>query len=237
VFLAVVKRYLISSMAAAALLVTAAPASADYEELGVQPGALPAAACPENCEVLARVTGYQDRIDGWKNSYWPKERGRITAFTVGLGAPSSANIESFDDLFGESQARISILRLAKKKRRERRARLVAQSEVYDLSPYFGSSPTFALDQPLPVGRRHVVALTIPTWAPSFAVGLSRGNRWRAARDPEDCDNLEDPAVHEELRSVMQYKCSYRTARLVYSATFVPDPEPTAEEEAERRRNR
>jgi hypothetical protein len=223
----------IPAIAAALALVAAAPAGAAYREIGVPNGErLPAASCPEDCEVLARVTGYQVQVGEVKNPYQVNRPGKITAFTISLGKPSNANIRGFDDLFGESRARISILKLARTKRR---ARLVAQSEVFDLSPYFGSTPTFALDRPLNVDRRHVVALTIPTWAPAFSIGLPRDNAWRAPRDPGDCDDLENPATQQTVGSLRRYQCFYRTARLVYSATYVPDPKPTTEEQARNNR--
>jgi hypothetical protein len=221
----VVKRILRAIAAASALLVAASPAAAyKIRELGT-PGdsKLPAPGCPENCEVLAHVTGYQVQFASKKNPYQVNHTGKVVAFTIGLGKPSQKNITGFNRAFGQPQARLSILKLAKTKRR---ARLVAQSEVFNLTPYLGSTPTFALDRPLPMGPRHVAALTIPTWAPAFAIKQDRSNAWRAPRDPGDCDDLETPATHQTVGSLRRYACFYRTARLVYSVSFIRDPETT-----------
>jgi hypothetical protein len=220
----VVRRF-VPAIAAALTLVAAAPAGAAVRELGVPTGQrLPAASCPTDCQVLARVTGYQVQIGRAKNPYQITRKGTIVAFTIALGKPSQTDTTGFNNLFGaQSQARISILHLG---RRQRRATLTAQSPVYNLTPYFGSSPTFALAKPLKVRPRDVVALTIPSWAPTFAVGLGSDHAWRAPRDPDDCEDLETPATHQTLKSVRRYQCFYRTAQLLYSATFIPDPRPT-----------
>ena len=220
-----VKRF-IPAIAAVCLLTAVVPAVAYYREVGADYNGkgLPAPACPTKCEVLARVTGYQVQVGDKKNLYQLGRKGKITQFTIALGKPSKSNVKGFNDLFGQPQARISILKLARTKRR---ARLVSQSEVFNLAPYLGKRVTFPLDRPLAIdGPRHVVALTIPTWAPAFAIGQPRDNSWRAPRDPGDCDDLEQPATHQTVGSLRSYQCFYRTARLVYSATFVPAPKPT-----------
>jgi hypothetical protein len=93
--------------------------------------------------------------------------------------------------------------------------------------YLGSSPTFALGRPLVVRRGYIVALTVPTWAPAFAVGLPRSDWWRSSRRKNDCKNVSQMAAQQTLRSVKVYGCTYFTARVLYSATFVPDPQPTS----------
>ena len=220
----IVRRF-VPAIAAALTLLAAAPAGAAVRELGVPTGqALPAPACPANCEVLARVTGYQVQVGRARNPYQITRKGTIVAFTVRLGKPSATDTRGFQSLFGaQSQVRLSILHLG---RRQRQATLKAQSPVVNVNRYFGSSPTFALAKPIKVGPRDVVALTIPSWAPVFAVGLGADNAWRAPRNPNDCEDLETPATHQTLKSVRRYQCFYRTARPLYSATFIPDPRQT-----------
>ena len=46
----------------------------------------------------------------------------------------------------------------------------AQSDVFEVEHYFGSSPTFVLDEPLRV-KKDNIALTVPTWAPLLAADL------------------------------------------------------------------
>ena len=179
------------------MLVAASPAVASVRELGVPAGQkLPAAACPTNCQVLARVTGYQVQSGRLRNPFQISHYGKIVAFSIALGKPSKNDTSGFNSLFGrQSQARLSILRLG---RRQRQATLMSQSPVFNLNPYFGSTPTFALPRPLRVRPRYVVALTIPTWAPAFAVGLSTEHTWRAPRNPRKCDDLQTPATHQRV---------------------------------------
>jgi hypothetical protein len=130
----------------------------------------------------------------------------------------------FTDLYGATpKARLSVLRLTSK---GRRAKLVAQSGTFNLKPYLGSTPTFGLKKALPVTGRSVIALTVPTWAPAFTVKLGKSYSWRSSRSSTACNDVEQQAAHERLRTTRGYGCFYRTARIEYSADFVPDPKPT-----------
>ena len=122
-----------------------------------------------------------------------------------------------------AQVRLSVLKPARTKRRHR---LLAQSEVINVQNYFGSSPTFALDKPLIVPKRAVVAITSPTWVPMFATGQPNDTAWRFSR--ENCDDAAEAAAQQTLKSLRTYACFKRTARPVYSVTFIPDPKPTTE---------
>ena len=207
------------------MLAAAAPASAKIKEVGVDGAqALQTPACPTKCSALARVTGYQVQVGKAKNPYQINRKGKIVAFTIALGKPNARHMSFFQQRYGmKPQVRLSILRLG---RRNREATLTSQSEVFDLTNYLGSRPQFALDRPLRVGPRHVVALTVPTWAPAFATELPAENAWRAPRNPRDCEDLDTPVMHQTIGTVRPYRCFYRTARVLYSATFVPDPKPT-----------
>jgi hypothetical protein len=95
-----------------------------------------------------------------------------------------------------------------------------------LNPYFGSTPVFALDHPLTVLKGQVVALTIPTWAPMFALNLSPENTWRGSRLPEHCISREDVQGGHPQQGVGKtktYGCYYSEARLLYTATLVKKP--------------
>ena len=103
--------------------------------------------------------------------------------------------------------------------------------------YLGSTPTFALDSPIKVSKGHIVALTVPTWAPAFAVGLPRTNWWRSSRQ-EGQVRRRQPAGGPGDRSARSRRSAAHTsegARLLYTATYVPDPRPTDEPKNERRR--
>ena len=77
----------------------------------------------------------------------------------------------------------------------------------------------------------MIGITVPTWAPIFAVGLSERNAWLASRSKTKCsgvDNIQAGRPHQELKSLRTYGCTYTTARLAYWAYYVPN-EPPADE--------
>jgi hypothetical protein len=212
-------------LACLAALVVAAPAQAEVRELGVSAEApFVDPSCPTDCQAIGRVSGYPVQVGALKNPFLINEPGKVVAFTIRLGKPDASQISFFSNLFGgQPQARLSVLKVARSKHRHR---LQAQSEVVNLQNYLGSSPTFALDKPLPVDKRTVVALTVPTWVPAFAVSQPNDVAWRFSR--ENCDDAQEPAAQQTLKSLRTYACFKRTARPVYSVTFIPDPKPTTE---------
>lgn len=211
-----------SALALPAVLAFPAPAGARVTELGDDPSP-PKPSCPEECQAVARVSGYQTRQGTSANAYRVPVAGKIVAFTIGLGNPGEEQLRFFNRLFGRvPQARLSVLQ----RRRGMRHRLVVESETFELARFFGSSPTFALSRPLPVKAGSIVALTVPTWAPALAVGLGEGETWRASREASKCDDVRQRAAQERRGSVRTYRCVYKTARLLYTVSFVPDPQPT-----------
>jgi hypothetical protein len=208
----------------AAAVAMPAPAGAAVREIGlVQP--FPAASCPANCQVVGKVTGFQVQQGTAKDPFRSTGSGKLVAFTIRLGKPTAKQVKFFTRLFGgPPRARLSVLRPAKEKRRHR---LTGESEVFELAPYYGSTPTFALARPLTVQPGYIIALTVPTWAPAFAVGFGTDQAWRSSRDPGACNDVSQAAAQETLGSLRRYGCFYRTARLLYSATVVPTPIPTS----------
>jgi hypothetical protein len=216
-------RRIIPALAALIALAAAAPAGAAVKEIGDTP-AFPGASCPTNCQAIGQVTGYQVQTGSKKNPMQISKPGKIVAFTVALGKPNKQQTQFFNNLFGNTpQVRLSILSLG---HRKRQATLTAQSEVFNVAPYFGSTPTFALSKPLPVTNRSVVALTVPTWAPAFAVNLGNDQAWRSSRNSSKCDDVQQPSAQQTVKTTRSYSCFYRTARLLYSATYIPNPTPT-----------
>ena len=233
------KRYLI---AATVLLLLALPAGAQGKVIELGAGAEPPAAsnCPEDpCVAAYQVTAYQMRSGTLENPFVIRRPGFVVAFTVKLGELTPDQEAFFDDRFGsEPQVQLSILRKSTRKGHRRNHRLVRASEIFDVSPYLGSSPTFVLSKPLRVGKDFRVALSVPTWAPVLdTVDLARTSWWRSSRQKGECgkdDELSPPSVQEELKSIVSYDCNYRNSRLLYTATYVPDPRETNVKKKQRR---
>lgn len=226
-----VKRIL-PAIAALFVLAAAAPASATVTELGA-PSDSPfqAASCPDSCQAIGRVTGYQVQIGGHKNPFTTPAPGHIVAFTISLGQPNAQQTQFFTNLFGgQPQARLSVLKTLP---RGRQAELLAHSEVFNLAPYLGSTPSFFLRNPISVQAGRTIALTVPTWVPAFGVGLASDQAWRSSRPSSNC-NSQAASQQDKLKSVKAYQCFYRTARLLYSVTYVPNPTPAATPTKKRR---
>jgi hypothetical protein len=214
-------------VACAAVLAFAPGASARVVELGND--TTPAKSkCPDNpCEVIGRVTGYQGRSDQATNPFTVPRAGKIVAFTVTLAKLEQNQMSYFTNLYGGSPSvRLTILRKGKRKKSRLDHRVMSQSRTYSVEHFLGSTPSFALSQPLTVRRGYIVALTIPTWAPAFARDLSKSNWWRSSRRKKNCDNVTQRAAQQTIGNVSTYGCTYHTARLLYTATYVPDPQPT-----------
>src|SRR3954453_18592217 len=219
-------------IACALALALAGPAGASVQEVG-QPSdaAFPAASCPDNCQAIGGMTGFQVQIGAHKNPYVIAQPGKIVAFTVRVGKPNANQQQYFTNLFGgQPQARVTILQQIRSTHGHRVPRwtyqVVAQSEVFNLAPYLGSDPSFALSKPLSVKKGQTVAITVPTWAPAFGVGMGQDQAWRSSRSSRDCNGTAQSA-QQTVRSQHPYQCFYRTARLLYSVTLVPTATPTS----------
>jgi hypothetical protein len=205
--------------------------------------AAPAApACPTTCQAIGKTTGFQVSIIGQKSPFNVPFDGRVVAWSIKLGAPSTkpnpnnnnqSDLDFFNKTFGGTpKARVSVLKPIMKKIKAGKPvyKLKSQSPVEDLSTYLGQTTTFTLDQPLKVKAGQVIALTIPTWAPAFAINQSADTVWQASRKAPYCPaseaNIEHWSDHEALGSDRRYGCTYKTARLLYSATLVKDPGST-----------
>jgi hypothetical protein len=92
-----------------------------------------------------------------------------------------------------------------------------------LSPFLGQTVHFGAS--LRVRKGDIVGLTVPTWAPAFAEGLSATNAWRASREQGKCTNttaVRQGQPQQKVGRRATYGCLYRTARLLYTATVVLD---------------
>jgi hypothetical protein len=230
----------------AALVAVAAPGAADSAPLRVvvlgQTSEMPPASCPGKmvngapeveCRVEGHVTGFQSVADGVARPFEAPFEGKIVAWSITLSKPSTKETKTttdeqgfFNEFFGTpSEARIGVLRPVEGTKPPQ-YKLVRQSPIEVLNPYFGSTPVFALDHPLTVLQGQVVALTVPTWAPMFALNLSPENSWRGSRLPEHCvarEDIQDGHPQQGVGKTKTYGCYYSEARLLYTATLVKKP--------------
>jgi hypothetical protein len=221
----------------AAVLVTGqASGAARVVVLGAAAPATPS--CPTSCQAIGKTTGFQTSIAGQRNPFSVSFRGRIVAWSIKTGAPGTKpnpnnNNQSDYDFFvktfgGTPKARISVLKPIMKqiKAGHQIYKLKSQSPLEDLTQYLGQTTTFTLDTPLRVKPNNIVALTTPTWIPAFAINQAANTKWQASRKRGKCNNTEDILAgtpQDALGSQRSYSCSYNTARLLYSATVVADP--------------
>jgi hypothetical protein len=185
------------------------------------------------CRVEGHVSGFQAIAGGVPRPYEAPFNGKIVAWSITLARPSRRDTEKmtnevgfFNEFLGKpSQARIGVLRPVEGSKPPR-FKLVRQSPLQVLNPYFGSTAIFALEHPLTVLQGQVVALTIPTWAPMFAFNVDEDNTWRGSRLPDHCSSKEDiQGGHPQqgVGKVKTYGCYYSNARLLYTATVVKAP--------------
>lgn len=184
----------------------------------------PDASCPETpCRAIGSVTGFQIRNQEGRLPFRVPRNGEITAWTITVSQPTSGQRAFFNGFFGRPpEAHIAILKRVPGSNPPR-YRLRRQSAIRILSPYLGQTVRFKLGKPLAVRQGNVVALSIPTWAPSFAFDLSPANAWRASRQPGRCTNATDlrqGTPQQVVGSRRTYGCRYEGARLLYTATLV-----------------
>lgn len=212
------------------LLLIPALASARVIELGERAPQVKSA-CPNlPCAVLAAATGYQGRSDTLPQPFQVPADGYVVAFTVTLSNLADNQIQFFNDTYGSpARVRLAILRQGRTRKTRRDFRLLAQSEWFNVEQYLGSSPTFVLQKPLRVRKGWIIGITTDTWVPAFVTGISGRNWWRASRARDKCrQDVFEQAAHLQINLVRQYMCDYHGDRLMYTATFVPDPKPTRE---------
>lgn len=212
----------------ACLAAGASPAAARTTELGnVLTGTGMTPSCPSSpCLAVTKTTGYQFTAGTRRTIFIAPRTGRVVAFTLKLGRPSARQIEFFNQQAGgTAKARIAILRPARGSRsNEYKFLLNAQSEDYNLQQHFGRTVQFPLRTSLLARQGWVVALSVPTWAPVLAVnGLDNTFAWRASRVRPCSTNPESQPPHLAPGTVKQYFCTYRPARLTYTATLISTP--------------
>jgi hypothetical protein len=198
---------------------------ATLTEVGVIPATTPPTvpSCPSpSCLAVSRTTGFQVKVETNINPESAPRAGTVVAWTITLGVPTATQIKFFNaNEGGPASAGIAILRAQKSPKLG--YKLISQSPVVPLEPYFGKTAQFPLATTLPVKKGDVVALTVPSWAPALALGFGKGTSWRASRPKRQCTTTGTQTAHVQVGSTVQYYCLYQTARLTYSATLISTP--------------
>src|SRR3954451_18181097 len=69
------------------------------------------AACPDNCQAIGQVSGFQIQQGTHKLPYRLRSFGKVVAFSVKLGKPNESQIQFFNKLFGgPPQIMLTVLR-------------------------------------------------------------------------------------------------------------------------------
>jgi len=208
------------------VLVLPAGSQATLTEVGVlppttNPETVPS--CPGSpCLAVSRTTGFQVKVGTTHNPLSAPRAGTIVAWAIMLGKPNATQIKFFNaNEGGASEAGIAILRAQKKPNLT--YKLIAQSPLVKLEPYFGKTAQFPLETTLQVKKGDIVALTVPSWAPALALGFANTTSWRASRPKSQCTSTSTETTDTQIGTPVQYFCLYQTARLTYSATLISTP--------------
>lgn len=185
---------------------------------------LPDPSCPDMpCQAVGSTTGFQVSNGQSNLPFLVPDDGVVKSWTLTLAEPTNQQRSFFNSFFGmPPQAQLAILHRIPGTQPPR-YNLRAKSSIQVLTPYLGETVRFGTS--LRVRKNDIVGLTIPTWAPAFAQGLSANNVWRASREAGECTDTTDVRQgepQERLNSRATYGCKYSTARLLYTATVVLD---------------
>lgn len=185
--------------------------------------------CPSvPCQAVGKVSGFQISSGKHRGVFVAPASGKIVKWSIRLAKPGTkksgknpSQVGFFNSFYGTpAKARIAVIRRSNGKASPPKYKLVRQSPVETLTSYFGRTVTFVLAKPLSIHKGAVVALSIPTWAPAFAVDISNTNVWRASRGTKKCDKVKDIKAGSAQQTVGKsrtYGCVYKGAKLVYSA--------------------
>src|SRR5262249_5922573 len=126
-----------------------ADAAANVTVLGAATPAIPS--CPTNCQAVGKTTGFQTNITGSKSPFVVQTRGRIVAWSIKTGAPSTkpnpqndnqSDLDFFNKTFGGTpKARLAVLKPIMSSIRAGKPiyKLKSQSPVEDLSSFLGQT--------------------------------------------------------------------------------------------------
>lgn len=233
------KRFFLATGATlvALLAVATAPAFGQIIELGTTTTPLTKPVCPATggCPIiLTETTALQIQSDGTTYPTMAAHNGRIVAFTVSPASVSAADINGTAKTKtkaaqpglnatygGASEAAITVLQASTK----HFYKVVAESPVFQIQPYFGHLVQFVLDQSLPIAKGEFVALTVPTWAPLLTVDLTKSDfLWRPSR-ASSCLDYTQQTAQLMTGDNAQYLCFFTGTRVEYTATEITSPVP------------
>lgn len=219
------KRILLGLAASACALGVAAPiASAKIYEIGESTVPV-TTSCPDDCFVVTRTTALQVATAGRNYPTTAPADGRIVGLTLQLGTLTDKQIRFFNRTYGGTpRVQLTVLSQSSTQKPKRFFTATAQSEIFRVTDYLGTTAQFPLETSLEVRKGDFIALTVPTWAPVLAVNLDKTNGWRASR-ATGCNDLLTQTAQQILDREAQYKCLYQTAKLTYSATMISTPAP------------
>ena len=206
-------------LALAAAFLLPAVGQAKITELGAMPEGV-RGSCPGSCQAVSRTTGYQAKVGPSRTLYQAPADGRVVAWSIALGKPGPKQAAFFTDkLGGAAQAAIVVLQPGKKLVRT----VVAKGPVQTLTDFFGTNVQFPLSRTLAIKKGQFIGITVPTWAPALQVSLGNDTSWRSSRASDACGDTATQSAMLGRRVRASFRCLYRTARLTYSATFIPTP--------------
>jgi hypothetical protein len=202
----------------AALALTFAPGVLANAVQIANAGTVDPPSCPLNpCVVISRTTALQVKDGSTLQPFAIRRAGRITAWSVTLGLPSSGQIHYFDRTEGgTARAALAVLRDV----RGLDFRLIAESPIVRVQPYFGKTVELRLSETIPVIKGDVLALAVPTWLPALALNYPPLTSWRASRSAARCKDVTAQSSQSVIGSRAEYACLYQTALITYSATEV-----------------
>ena len=148
--------------------------------------------------------------------------GRIVAWTIRLSKPGKSQISFFNRrLGGEASAGLTILKPGKRLF----GRVMAQSPIVQLQPFFGQTVQFPLES-RSRSRRASSSRSASRRGPRPSrPNLGGDTSWRASRPAGECDDTETQTAQTEVKDLAQYRCLYQRVRLTYTATLVTTPKP------------
>src|SRR4051795_8056232 len=134
------RKLLVATATISAVLTYAAVAPARVAELGTTLDQN-TAACPQDCQAIGQVSGFQIQQGTRKNPYRLRSYGKAVAFSIKLGKPNADQITFFNKLFGgPPQIMLTVLRPFVPKKGEAKAPnkyvLAGSSPLFELTNFF-----------------------------------------------------------------------------------------------------